>query len=132
MKFEEVMKHFREGKKIKRYTWIDSKYFLSKDNFDHECNKHNSTDSILINLEGLLASDWQVYKETFDFMTAIRYVDAGKKIRRNSWKLNFPNLFIEKNDCGKIIGNCSDKHMKHVNFSPHMEDIYANDWELYD
>lgn len=53
-------------------------------------------------------------KETFDFMTAVKYMGEGKKVRRKSWK----NIYYK-------VCNPDSHHFE-------LEDFNATDWEIYE
>lgn len=107
MKFNEVEKSLKEGKKIKLASWKNAYWYYDQENgvIMNHSEEDGSTDvptSALFprDILWVMGNDWEVVGEetaavpadTYSFGDAINFLKAGKKVARKGW--NGKGMFL--------------------------------------
>ena len=107
MKFNEVEKSLKEGKKIKLASWKNAYWYYDQENgvIMNHFEEDDSTDvptSALFprDILWVMGNDWEVVGEetaavpadTYSFGDAINFLKAGKKVARKGW--NGKGMFL--------------------------------------
>lgn len=121
MRFEEVLPALREGKKIRRKTFILGTYICLEDNvlkvFISYLNRRSG--GITLMTRDLLADDWEIVKET----RKVKLRDLTEEQCEN-WCNGHCHLYKECKDCafGKVNCLTSNKPLCWVN----NKDLYSD------
>lgn len=107
MKFNEVEKSLKEGKKIKLASWKNAYWYYDQENgvimnhFEEDGSPDVPTSALFPrNLIWVMGNDWEVVGEetaavpadTYSFGDAINFLKAGKKVARKGW--NGKDMFL--------------------------------------
>lgn len=107
MKFNEVEKSLKEGKKIKLASWKNAYWYYDKENgvimnhFEEDGSPDVPTFALFPrDLIWVMGNDWEVVGEetaavpadTYSFGDAINFLKAGKKVARKGW--NGKGMFL--------------------------------------
>lgn len=109
MKFNEVEKSLKEGKKIKLASWKNAYWYYDQENgvimnhFEEDGSTDVPTSALFPrDILWVMGNDWEVVGEetaavpadTYSFGDAINFLKAGKKVARKGWngKGMFPVL----------------------------------------
>lgn len=107
MKFNEVEKSLKEGKKIKLASWKNAYWYYDKENgvimnhFEEDGSPDVPTSALFPrDLIWVMGNDWEVVGEetaavpadTYSFGDAINFLKAGKKVARKGW--NGKDMFL--------------------------------------
>lgn len=116
MKFNEVEKSLKEGKKIKLASWKNAYWYYDQENgvimnhFEEDGSPDVPTSALFPrDLIWVMGNDWEVVGEetaavptdTYSFGDAINFLKAGKKVARKGWN--------GKNQCIQIATGISYK-----------------------
>ena len=114
MKFNEVEKSLKEGKKIKLANWKNAYWYYDQENgvimnhFEEDGSPDVPTSALFPrDLIWVMGNDWEVVGEetaavpadTYSFGDAINFLKAGKKVARKGWngKDMFPSRYRDEN-----------------------------------
>ena len=107
MKFNEVEKSLKEGKKIKLASWKNAYWYYDQENgvimnhFEEDGSTDVPTSALFPrDILWVMGNDWEVVGEetaavptdTYSFGDAINFLKAGKKVARNGW--NGKGMFL--------------------------------------
>ena len=107
MKFNEVEKSLKEGKKIKLASWKNAYWYYDQENgvimnhFEEDGSLDVPTSALFPrDLIWVMGTDWEVVGEetaavpadTYSFGDAINFLKAGKKVARKGW--NGKGMFL--------------------------------------
>lgn len=107
MKFNEVEKSLKEGKKIKLARWKNAYWYYDQENgvimnhFEEDGSPDVPTSALFPrDLIWVMGNDWEVVGEetaavpadTYSFGDAINFLKAGKKVARKGW--NGKDMFL--------------------------------------
>lgn len=107
MKFNEVEKSLKEGKKIKLASWKNAYWYYDQENgvimnhFEEDGSPDVPTSALFPrDLIWVMGNDWEVVGEetaavpadTYSFGDAINFLKAGKKVARKGW--NGKDMFL--------------------------------------
>ena len=105
MKFNEVEKSLKEGKKIKLAIWKNAYWYYDQKNgviMNHfeEGDEVPTSDLFPLDILWMMDNDWEVVGEetaavptdTYSFGDAINFLKAGKKVARKGW--NGKGMFL--------------------------------------
>ena len=107
MKFNEVEKSLKEGKKIKLASWKNAYWYYDQENgvimnhFEEDGSTDVPTSALFpSDLIWVMGNDWEVVGEetaavpadTYSFGDAINFLKAGKKVARKGW--NGKGMFL--------------------------------------
>lgn len=107
MKFNEVEKSLKEGKKIKLASWKNAYWYYDQENgvimnhFEEDGSPDIPTSALFPrDLILVMGNDWEVVGEetaavpadTYSFGEAINFLKAGKKVARKGW--NGKDMFL--------------------------------------
>lgn len=116
MNFTAATEYLKQGKKIKRAVWDDGSYVFAS--FCSGTVYTSSNNTYELRLYDMLATDWELHTETFDFQTALEKMKEGKQVKRPG-RVTF-YLNEERNEIS---------HQSSFTF----RDTQATDWyEIYD
>lgn len=109
MKFNEVEKSLKEGKKIKLASWKNAYWYYDQENgvimnhFEEDGSPDVPTSALFPrDLIWVMGNDWEVVGEetaavptdTYSFGDAINFLKAGKKVARKGWNGKGMFLFL--------------------------------------
>lgn len=107
MKFNEVEKSLKEGKKIKLASWKNAYWYYDQENgvimnhFEEDGSTDVPTSALFLrDILWVMGNDWEVVGEetaavpadTYSFGDAINFLKAGKKVARKGW--NGKGMFL--------------------------------------
>lgn len=107
MKFNEVEKSLKEGKKIKLASWKNTYWYYDQENgvimnhFEEDGSTDVPTSALFPrDILWVMGNDWEVVGEetaavpadTYSFGDAINFLKAGKKVARKGW--NGKGMFL--------------------------------------
>lgn len=107
MKFNEVEKSLKEGKKIKLKSWKNAYWYYDQENgvimnhFEEDGSTDVPTSALFPrDILWVMGNDWEVVGEetaavpadTYSFGDAINFLKAGKKVARKGW--NGKDMFL--------------------------------------
>lgn len=107
MKFNEVEKSLKEGKKIKLKSWKNAYWYYDQENgvimnhFEEDGSPDVPTSALFPrDILWVMGNDWEVVGEetaavpadTYSFGDAINFLKAGKKVARKGW--NGKDMFL--------------------------------------
>ena len=107
MKFNEVEKSLKEGKKIKLASWKNAYWYYDQENgvimnhFEEDGSTDVPTSALFPrDILRVMGNDWEVVGEetaavpadTYSFGDAINFLKAGKKVARKGW--NGKGMFL--------------------------------------
>ena len=107
MKFNEVEKSLKEGKKIKLASWKNAYWYYDQENgvimnhFEEDGSTDVPTSALFPrDILWVMGNDWEVVGEetaavsadTYSFGDAINFLKAGKKVARKGW--NGKGMFL--------------------------------------
>ena len=107
MKFNEVEKSLKEGKKIKLASWKNAYWYYDQENgvimnhFEEDGSTDVPTSALFPrDLIWVMGNDWEVVGEetaavpadTYSFGDALHFLKAGKKVARKGW--NGKGMFL--------------------------------------
>lgn len=113
MKFEDALKAMRDGKRVRRREWPSEHYIHAVDN---SAVWHGGA---LYSGGSVLHEDWEIVREQFDFLEAVRRMQAGKKVRRDSWSIRAAFLRCEGDALRNDLRDTA---------ALNGEDVLATDW----
>lgn len=109
MKFNEVEKSLKEGKKIKLKSWKNAYWYYDQENgvimnhFEEDGSPDVPTSALFPrDILWVMGNDWEVVGEetaavpadTYSFGDAINFLKAGKKVARKGWNGKGMFLFL--------------------------------------
>lgn len=107
MKFNEVEKSLKEGKKIKLASWKNAYWYYDQENgvimnhFEEDGSTDVPTSALFPrDILWVMGNDWEIVGEetaavpadTYSFGDAINFLKAGKKVARKGW--NGKDMFL--------------------------------------
>lgn len=167
MRFNKAYEALKNGSKIARKHWLG--YWVKEDNTikmyckDGEVLDIRDTKDTFYTFDNMMADDWVILDsdtpvkiiKTFRFGEAIRYIKAGKRVMRKSWKdtcIAYQKGYPDGISCNKQTAEAwgieegskficnpylqlqrkdGDSYI-HDMYNPSNEDILAEDWCLAD